>query len=141
MKTILNENTWLSREGRFAMKYGWGNGYVLIPRDHCLWGVDYDDISVNVHGGLTFSKLITLSTFDIDPMTGEPFWPGLAAEDLDCWMVGFDTCHSGDTLERWSKEAVQAEADRLAEQLDAITSFAPVSFEAEDEDAEREGDQ
>lgn len=35
---------------------GWGNGYVLIPQGHFLYGKCYDDIHVDVHGGLTFSE-------------------------------------------------------------------------------------
>jgi hypothetical protein len=117
MKTIIVENNWLSREGQFAMDYGWGNGYVLIPRDHCLWGVYYDDIPVEVHGGLTFNDLIE------EEILENKNFSSITKEDIGSWMVGFDTCHSGDTLEKWSKEAVQAETDRLAKQLGAITSF------------------
>ena len=39
---------------------GWGNGYVFIPKEHPLHGVDYNEVynmypDLEVHGGLTFS--------------------------------------------------------------------------------------
>ena len=125
MKTLIRENDFLPRGfGSFSMDFGWGNGYVLIPREHCLWGVDYDNIPVDVHGGLTFSTLVIPAMLENDNQ-GNPHWPGLVKEDVDCWMVGFDTVHCRDTLVKWPKEAVQAETDHLKEQLEAFTSFIP----------------
>lgn len=55
-------------------------GYVGIPREHRFWGVDYssdselNDISENVHGGLTYSQ----------------------AESDGWWYFGFDTSHADD---------------------------------------------
>jgi hypothetical protein len=45
------------------------NGYVRLPEGHPFEVLDYDDIDVSVHGGLTFSE--------------------------DGW-IGFDTAHAGD---------------------------------------------
>lgn len=64
-------------------RYGWGNGYVALPKGHKYHGVHYDDIPVNAHGGLTYSNL----------------------ED-DYWVVGFDTCHLGDDKESCPKSYV-----------------------------------
>ena len=36
---------------KYNLSQGWGNGYVLIPRGHPWYGVDYDQISCDVHGG------------------------------------------------------------------------------------------
>jgi hypothetical protein len=106
MKTIIKENNWMPRG---FMDFGWGNGYVLIPQGHLLHGKDYwDIINVDVHGGLTFSKLVDAEMVSI--------W-GLDAEDEGAWYVGFDTAHWGDNLSDWTKESVQAETDRLMEQL------------------------
>lgn len=55
MKVVIKENTWLTRG---VIDFGWGNGYVLIPEDSPLHGKDYNDIDVDVHGGLTFSELV-----------------------------------------------------------------------------------
>ncbi len=105
MKTILRETTHLSRE---FMDFGWGNGYVLIPKGHPVHGVHYDGIDVDVHYGLTFSEPVDAK------MAAD--WE-LEGQDIGCWMVGFDTAHGGDTLEKWPMEAVQAETDRLRNQL------------------------
>lgn len=104
MKTKIIKNTWLQ-------DYGWGNGYVLIPEGHKYYGIHYNDIPVDVHGGLTFSELITENSnrqFNIQP------------DELNCWMVGFDTCHFGDSPDIWTKEAVQEEANHLKEQLEKL---------------------
>ena len=55
-------------------------GYVGIPREHRFWGTEYnthdelDDISDNVHGGLTYSR----------------------EESDGWWYFGFDTNHLDD---------------------------------------------
>ena len=105
MKTIIRENTWLTRG---FTDFGWGNGYVLIPEGHPLHGEFYDDIDVDVHCGLTFSKLVD------ERMIKE--WH-LEEKDKGKWCVGFDTAHARDNLFVWSKEAVQKETDRLMEQI------------------------
>ena len=80
---------------------GWGNGYVAVPPSHPLWGVDYNNVDdIDVHGGLTYSE----------------FGDGKYAP-RDWWVLGFDTAHFGDNIEKWSKEAVEAETKRLFCQL------------------------
>lgn len=113
MKTFIKENTWLPRNG--FMDFGWGNGYVVIPKGHPLHGKHYDDIhdlipSLDVNGGLTFSD----SANDLK-------WDELPENSKDAWVVGFDTAHIWDTLERWSKEAVIWETEKLKEQLEKAT--------------------
>jgi len=78
---------------------GWGNGYVVLPKEHPFHGYDYDFINgfVNVHGGLTYAS----------------------SEDNGHggWCIGFDTMHYDDTIEKWSYEAVKEETLRLLEQM------------------------
>jgi hypothetical protein len=105
MKVVIKENTWFTR-GMFD--FGWGNGYVLIPENHPLHGKHYNDIDVDVHGGLTFSELVNAEMVES--------W-GLDKQDEGKWCVGFDTAHYADNLFKWSKEKVQEEAERLKEQL------------------------
>lgn len=107
MKTVIKENTWLKSS---FMDFGWGNGYALIPVGHPAHGLDYGDIQVNVHYGLTFATSVD------EEMIAH--WPELSDDYLGFWIVGFDTAHYGDDRHKWPKEAVQAEADRLAEQLE-----------------------
>ena len=94
MQTMLIENTWLT-----GLNHGWGNGYVVIPKGHPLFKMEYDEIdeevNIRIHGGLTFSG----------PMKGHD------------WVIGFDTAHLGDTQEKWTKEAVQKETDFLLQQI------------------------
>jgi hypothetical protein len=84
-------------------------GYVHIPEEHPWYAESYDDIGVDVHGGLTFSA---------------------RCETSGGWMVGFDCAHFGDvtpmsrvlpfdyttsgTYRNWAY--VKAETERLAEQ-------------------------
>ena len=76
---------------------GWGNGYVSIPNDSRWFGVEYDDIPVEVHGGLTFSDYA--DELLILPDHIEP----------DTWVIGFDTNHAGDDLNNWPEEEVRKE--------------------------------
>lgn len=108
METYIKKNDWMG----MILPHGWGNGYVIIPIGHKLHGVDYDDIDVDVHGGLTFSSVIT----EDDARA----W-GIDEKHIGSWMVGFDTCHYGDSLSRWPQEAVQAEADLLRLKLEALS--------------------
>lgn len=87
---------------------GWGNGYVIIPEGHKLNGVHYDNIDVDVHYGLTFSE--PAKSLD---------WAEISDEDSGGWIVGFDTLHYGDDINKWPMEAVEAETERLKEQLEA----------------------
>ena len=102
MKTIIKKNTW----SHFAL-HGWGNGYVLIPKGHPAHGKDYDDIMVDVHGGLTFAC----------PAKEWRDQEDLTEDEKECWVVGFDTAHWGDDLRGWPKSRVISETKRLAEQL------------------------
>lgn len=75
---------------------GWGNGYVNIPQDHPWYGKDYNDIECsNIHGGLTYSQ-----------------------KEGEFWVIGFDTCHYGDTPENWPKHKVYKEAVKLKKMAD-----------------------
>jgi hypothetical protein len=114
MKVVLAKSKWNDLPMGAMMGAGWGNGYVVLPKGHFLEGVHYDDIDVDVHGGLTFSD--TVNAFMVMN------WEGLTEEDLGCWCVGFDTAHYMDNLSRWPKQAVLDEANRLKEQLENYKS-------------------
>ena len=102
LRMFVRENTW----GHGLVDHGWGNGYVILPVGHPSHGKGYDDIDVEVHGGLTFSE------------SAEGLkWPEILPDDADGWVVGFDTAHYGDTFASWWKEAVVTETQRLMEQL------------------------
>jgi hypothetical protein len=109
LETFVKENNWLPRGG--FMDFGWGNGYVIVPKEHPMHGKHYDEINefVEVNGGLTFSdradSILVGTDLDVD---------------ADDWVVGFDTAHSWDTLSRWPKEKVERETNRLRLQLEKL---------------------
>jgi len=80
---------------------GWGNGYVRITEGHPYYEKNYDDIPVDVHGGLTFSDNIF----------------GDSKHFSDGYWIGFDTAHYGDTKERWPMDRVMSEAKHLLKQV------------------------
>ncbi len=85
------------------IEVGWGNGYVGVPQGHPWFGKDYDSITCEVHGGLTYAAN--------HAPTNQP--DGL-------WWVGFDTAHFGDTTANRSREFVEAETERLRQQAAAV---------------------
>ena len=112
IKFFVKENTWLSR-GSYS-DFGWGNGYVCLPVGHPCFGMGYDSIhnkyEINCNGRLTFSR----------PSNELKDWK--EKPDGEYWIVGFDTAHSWDSLERWPKEAVLRETENLAKQFKNIKS-------------------
>ncbi len=100
IKSFVLENTWL-----MGMDVGWGNGYIVIPKDHPWYMKDYDEIDVDVHCGLTFGRLIDKAEKD------NPFYPYLGE-----YVIGFDTAHYQDNLQNCPKEYVEAETEKLKQQ-------------------------
>jgi len=84
------------------------NGYVILPAGHPDHGKGYDDIEVEVHGGLTYAA------WESGRRNGGP------------WTVGFDTLHSQDWAAwrpgpqpgaiLWTLLMVRVETSQLAEQ-------------------------
>lgn len=94
---IIEKTQWRGPLNIYLSKWstGWGNGYVHLPPGHKWYGWDYNTIPVDIHGGLTFGQ-----------------WD---KEHIN-WVIGFDTAHSGDTLENWPKERVIEETNDLLKQ-------------------------
>lgn len=108
-------------------KYGHLCGYVDIPADHPLFGIDYrsnifDMVigNLEVHGGITFSGRLE-NHYNLD--------------DLHDWLIGFDCNHVNDyapfrpcdeseviELKQEYRDAgyVAAECKRLAKQIKAL---------------------
>jgi hypothetical protein len=118
-------------------------GYVRVGPSHPWHGKGYDDVMVDVHGGLTFAEL--------EPCTEH--------EDGQGWWFGFDCAHYGDALidpnppeplsqkaqmtreimtrypaishhteHYWTPAEVEEECNRLAMQLVAAEVAAPVAW-------------
>lgn len=103
IETLVLENTWCERNRFFD--HGWGNGYVGVRKNHPWYGLNYDMIDANVHGGLTYSS---------------HYRPGTKQETSDVWWIGFDTAHFGDTLESCSKEYVERQTEKLRLQAELV---------------------
>lgn len=107
----------------FIANGGYANGYVAVPPEHPYHGKNYDDVPVEIHGGLTFDSdaaSINLST------TGN--WSNLEflGEETslpdDYWVFGFDTLHCDDNITNWPRERCVEETLRLKEQLEKMSN-------------------
>lgn len=116
--TLVIENH-MKRLPGFYFDFGWGNGYVLLPHNHPFYNVHYDDINVNIHGGLTYSSqfepdnfLKWINNLKIDgDVTLDNF-----RKFENYWMIGFDTGHAGDSIDSCPKYYVMNEALNLLSQ-------------------------
>lgn len=98
-------------------------GYVGVPETHPAFGKPYDDVNVDVHGGLTYADRCSGELCHV-PQPGTPD---------NVWWLGFDCAHCHDITPATMKyrsqfpasyeEAyrdlsyVRAETERLADQL------------------------
>lgn len=100
-----------ARMGRpMIMDCGWGNGYVVIPKGHPYHGAHYDQFPVGAPGGLTFGHFVRDCKL----------WRLGTRVKPDDYIVGFDTGHAFDTLERWPRAAVLAAAEELRRDIARI---------------------
>ena len=85
-------------------------GYVFLDKNHKYHGTHYDNIEVDVHGGLTFSE-----------------------QDGEYWKIGFDCAHYDDLVpyakfsNKWTRDKeyrnvnyVKSELKSLVEQLNKV---------------------
>ena len=79
----------------FVISHGWGNGYVGIPSWHPYYKMDYNEIPIDCHCGLTWSSL---------------------DEDENLWVIGFDTSHSDDNKKNCSKKFVKENCLHIIDQ-------------------------
>ena len=61
--------------------FGYRTAYVLVPTWHKVFEVDYNDIDIKCHGGLTYSSHKLLD------------------KDFFGWWIGFDCAHAGDAMD------------------------------------------
>lgn len=98
---------------------GWGCGYVLLPFDHPFYGIDYDHIDINVHGGLTFGCKFAVENF-LEWIKDREICGDVTLDNFEklnnYWIIGFDTNHYGDNLFQCSKDYVIFETNNMLEQ-------------------------
>lgn len=74
--------------------FGWGNGYVSVPKTHPYYGKHYDDLPfIDIHGGVTYT--------DYRDITSQE------------WLIGFDCHHGMDTLENCPESYVEVQVEKL----------------------------
>jgi len=102
-----------------SWEFGWGNGYVLLPPNHPFYGIDYDNIPVNVHGGLTYGQKFDSKNFS-EWLRNLKSFGDLTLDNCKkfdgYWMIGFDTAHFGDNEINCSRNFVSNEVADLLEQ-------------------------
>ena len=91
-----------------APLYGAINGYVKIPAGHHWHGLDYDEIGVDVHGGLTYGG-------------GPSGWIGFDCLHFNDWWPGRRKYEGapGFSDTEWTPEMVADETRRLARNVAA----------------------
>lgn len=87
-----------------APLYGAINGYVKVPEDHPWHGLDYDDIDVEINGGLTYARD---GWIGFDTLHSGDYWPGCP----DYWLDDHST--------QWTAALVAEETRSLARQVAA----------------------
>lgn len=73
-------------------RYGALCGYVGVPSGHPWHGRGYDDVTADVHGGLTFAGPCSPEE---DETSGICHIPAVGEPD-DVWWLGFDCAHAFD---------------------------------------------
>lgn len=98
-------------QSRFQIERGWGNGYIIIPKNR-LYNIpdDENDINVYVHGGFTLSYIIDKNIY-------ESFNLKMTNAQIGDRLLGFDTCHYNDTIINWPKDRVEEETKRIAKEI------------------------
>jgi hypothetical protein len=101
---------------------GWC-GYVGVPKDHPASGGGYDDVDVDVHGGLTYAGTIDTAK-DHPEFATELWWLGFDcghAYDLMPGMMRFQRQFLPDNEDVYRDlDYVRTETTRLASQLSVL---------------------
>ncbi len=87
-------------------------GYAAVPPEHPLHGWDYNDVDVDVHGGLTYASPCDGHICHV-PNPGEPD---------DVWWFGFDCGHGFDIM-----PGMDARLREIGDRL-PMSTFDPLHF-------------
>lgn len=109
-------------------------GYVGVAEGHPHFRVNYDEVNVEVHGGLTYSAFCEDTTDEAVGLCHVPE-PGRPEE---VWWLGFDCAHAFDQvpgllaldlhldfmteMHYWTFDEVKAEVENLARQLAEVAA-------------------
>lgn len=110
--------------GTYVVERGWGNGYLVLSKNHPVWGIHYDVINeshhLGAHGGWTFSQFYHKMKKQASKFITEE--SPLEINDDD-WIIGFDTAHYDDNLINWPKEEVFSHVRELVEYYSKEENF------------------
>lgn len=105
------KQSWSGKENYFLMgmdsySTSYYCGYVAVPKEHPFCQKNCLDLalSLSVHGGITFSQMITPKSQILNDLEGE-------------FVIGVDCKHFGDTIEKCNSEYVRKELESLVDQL------------------------
>ena len=119
-------------------------GYVGVPPGHVLHGnTRYDDLPVNVHGGLTYADACHGDICHDPENTGGVFFSGFGCTH-DVFWFGFDCAHAWDAIPEMSKDSlfsgdvvvyrdeqyVRQQVESLAKQLAALATVKNMEGDA-----------
>lgn len=88
------------------LNLGWGNGYVILDKNHPWYRIGYKEIPVEVHGGLAYGAVI-------DKGMIHAWKEDLSEEDEGKYLIGFNTAHYGDNQDNCNREYVEEQAVEL----------------------------
>lgn len=108
MKAFTVQNTWSDHDN-----HGWGNGYVAIPPTSSWHGVDYHQIPVSAHGGLSWSAKASAVR---ERGVNMPSW----VHD-SFWIVGFDTVRPDD--KDMTEQDVERETNKMLGAFTMLENF------------------
>lgn len=123
MSDFINDQAteeWEAHGLRCAMRrspMGTLNGYARLPLDHPCFGKHYDDIDVDVHGGLTYG-CDSYGWVGFDTMHFGDVWDAadVEGERYEAY-VNLIASAPGGAGEKWTVEKLKNEVELLAEQL------------------------
>jgi len=109
-------------------------GYVGVSKSHVAFEKFYDDVDVDVHGGLTFASKCQSHDGDQETLACNTICHIVdEGEDDDVWWLGFDCAHwqdfmpsspmniHGSGVVYRTQQYVTSEVERLAKQLKGMT--------------------
>ena len=100
-------------------------GYVGVPEGHPFFQKGYDDVPVEVHGGLTFAAFCRDTEF-ADRGICHMVEPG---EPDHVWWLGFDCSHAGDRSPRIDRLLRSLGSDRTWADYETYKDLAYVKAE------------
>ena len=89
-------------------------GYITLTKDNSLYGVDYDDINISAHGGITYQGY----------------------DQNENWVIGFDCGHYGDltpyfllkddTFARFTQDGIYRDMEYVKSECESMAEQASV---------------